>query len=391
MKKTRLFALALAGMMTLGSATPTFAAEEGTPVGFTIEPPCVEYSMTIPAGNTNVAPNGAFSSIGSLTVVKKDANFDAKHKLEVTVSHGTEMVKTGATSSATTAITYDLYTGEAKVDENKVADGDKIEFSAEDINAESGKSVAMGVALSGTNFDSLVPGDYRDTITFAAAAKAAATPVTYERTGKTALSSENLGTPTSWTYSGTTYQVYNAFIPSSSGSSWNDAMGFVAALNDAKFDGHEDWTLLSSEAMAKAYVASGTGAMPDSSALGSVDYLWSSVELNSSEAYDVACNGGNWFYDLKSDSFGYGFVVLQGSSNKVTIEGVEIVAEDGESWSTIVSNNEGLLKTERALDDGREYVKIKVDGSWEELWTNRSTRVKPSDTFSTEKTYGIPF
>lgn len=171
MKKARLATLALSGAMLLSSSMPALAAEPtGTVVGFSIAEPCVAYTMTIPTGNTSIATDGTFSSIGNLTVTKESGkeDFDSNYKVEVTVNHGTQMVKTGATSSATTAITYDLYTGDSKVDDNKVADGDKIEFSAEDINATGGKSVAMGVALSGTNFDSLVPGEYRDTITFSA-------------------------------------------------------------------------------------------------------------------------------------------------------------------------------------------------------------------------------
>lgn len=146
----------------------------------------------------------------------------------------------------------------------------------------------------------------------------AAAPVTYDRTdGSGTLSSANLGEPTSWTYDNTTYQVYNEFIPFSSGSGWNDAVGFVNALKTASYGGHNDWTLLSSEAMARAYANNSTGAMP--SARDGVDALWSSVENTGSTAYYLGCIYTDWETVLKSSADPvYGFVVLRAAPTAVT-------------------------------------------------------------------------
>lgn len=174
MKKKRLFALALAGMMVFGSATPVYAAD-GTDVGFTKAAPNKAFTMTVPTGNPNVATDGTFSSIGELKVVSDDA-FDTGSKVEVTVSRSTVMTNTDTTITSNNTITYDLYTGEAKVDGNKVANGAKIEFSASQIDDKT--SVKMGVAISGSNYDALEPGDYKDTITFSAEAVAASSIAT---------------------------------------------------------------------------------------------------------------------------------------------------------------------------------------------------------------------
>lgn len=140
----------------------------------------------------------------------------------------------------------------------------------------------------------------------------APTPVTYDRSGKEALSSANLGTKTDWEYDGTTYEVYNGFIPSSSGSSWNDAMGFINALNSANngagYNDHKDWTLFTSEAMANAWYSQFKVVNR-----GGVNYLWSSVDIDTNGAYSLECPN-DWAptYKLTTDS-DVGFVVLRGS------------------------------------------------------------------------------
>lgn len=177
MNRKGLFAFTLVGMMALSSATPVFA-DTGTPVGFSIDPPYIEYTMTIPTGNTNIATDKSFSNIGDLTVKQKDHAFDSGHKLEVTVNHSGEFTNTAEELAAANKITYALYTGTEVNEANKISSGDKIEFSAADINATNGKSVAMGVAITGDNFATLAPGDYRDTITFTAEAVAVAATLT---------------------------------------------------------------------------------------------------------------------------------------------------------------------------------------------------------------------
>jgi len=171
------------------------------------------------------------------------------------------------------------------------------------------------------------------------------TPVTFTKVdGSGTLSSADLGTATNWTYNETTYAVYNGFIPSTSGSSWNDAMGFVAALNTAKFDGHEDWTLLSSVAMAKAYAGKTdgvTGAMPDLSARGSVKFLWSSVTEGDARAYFLRCSEGAWELDSKSSvSALSGFVVLHSSSGSASGK-IVTVGNDTEraAWKAALGEN----------------------------------------------------
>lgn len=158
--------------------------------------------------------------------------------------------------------------------------------------------------------------DYGFVVLRSSSNASAATEVTYTRTeGIGTLSSANLGEPTAWTYNNITYQVYNEFIPSSLDSSWNDAMGFINALNTANYDGHNNWTLLSSEEMAIEYAASPGGAMPLPSDCGGVIFLWSSVPCDAL-AYCLRCDDNvHWQYGDKSSSSGNGFVVLRRSSN----------------------------------------------------------------------------
>ena len=306
--KQRIALLLVCVMMvgTIGMMNPTQVQAE-TPT-----PPTNDYTLTVPAETTLAYDGSAVALTNGLKVSGGDLEDGKKVTVTATSAGDWQLSATGAT----TKIHYGLY---ATTDATETTTS--WDFSKTDA-AVTGTTKTIYSKIVASEYQSAEAGDYSDTITFTAALKSAATAVTYERTGKPALSSENLGTPTSWTYSGTTYQVYNEFIPSSSGTSWNDAMGFVAALNTAQFDGHGDWTLLSSKSMASAYAASGTGAMPNSSARGGVGYLWSSVELDEDSAHCLRCDNGDWSISYKSDAASFvGFVVLRGSS-KITATAV---------------------------------------------------------------------
>ena len=298
--KQRIALLLVCVMMvgTIGMMNPTQVQAE-TPT-----PPTNDYTLTVPAETTLAYDGSAVALTNGLKVSGGDWEDGKKVTVTATSAGDWQLSATGAT----TKIHYGLY---ATTDATETTTS--WDFSKTDA-AVTGTTKTIYSKIVASEYQSAEAGDYSDTITFTAALKSAAV-VTYERTGKPALSSEKLGTPTSWTYSGTTYQVYNEFIPSSSGSSWNDAMGFVAALNTAQFDGHGDWTLLSSRSMASEYAASGTGAMPDSSARGDVNCLWLSVEDDGDHAYCLLCDVGDWYLTNKSIASGWGFVVLRGSSN----------------------------------------------------------------------------
>lgn len=161
MKLRKLETLIIVGSMILGNISPVMA--ESTEVGFTKGATNTAYTMTIPAGNTAIAKDGAFSSVGSVLITSEES-FDEACGVVVKVNRNNYLKNTDPSIKNNNAIAYNLYTGETKNEENIVYNNDLIQFEATDIDSKT--PVEMGVAITGSNYASLETGDYRDTITF---------------------------------------------------------------------------------------------------------------------------------------------------------------------------------------------------------------------------------
>lgn len=257
------------------------------------------FTLTVPA---EVPITGAgWNDIGNVVI---EADIASDKKVVVTIEDGATgrtLKKDGASEKT---IGYEVKKGTLAPGEDF---GTALEFTGSGTQA-------IGAVVNGTDFAEAAAGTYEDIITFTAELAdnegGGAGGSSYTTAGGKTLNFSDLGDATSWTYNGT-YDVYYGFIPHTSGSSWNDAMGFVDALNSANYDEHNDWMLLSSQLMAQylTYEESVTTS-------GDVRFLWSSVEGSAGEAYHVDITGHSWVEEYKSTANSdCGFVVLRPSSS----------------------------------------------------------------------------
>ena len=293
MRLKQIGTLLLEGVMmvgTIGMMNPTQVQAE-TPL-----PPSNQYTLTVPA-ETTLAYDG---SVVELTNGLKVSNGDLADGKMITVTATSAGDWKLSATGATTKVGYGLYASSG-------ATGTTTSWKFSKSEASTGTTKNIYSKIISSDYESAEAGDYSDTITFTAKVEAA---VVETKSGK--LSSENLGIPASLECGGKTYDVYNAIITSTTGSSWYDAKGFVNALNAENYDGHNDWTLLSSKEMAESWYN-----QYRSGSRGGVDFLWSSVEKDGTGAYRLyITSGASWTIGSKSGSEStYGFVVLRPSSS----------------------------------------------------------------------------
>ena len=297
MRLKQLGALLLASVMMVGTIgmMNQIQVQAETPL-----PPSNQYTLTVPAETILAYDGSAVELTNGLTV--SDGDLEDGKRVTVTATSAGNWKLSAA--GAETTIRYGLY---ASSGDTKTTTSWEF-YKSEAANTGTTKNIYSKITTS--DYENAEAGDYSDTITFTA--KVVDATVIYNRTeGEGTLSSANLGTPVSWTYGGKTYDVYNAIIQSTSGSSWNDAMGFVDALNKANYDGHNDWALLSSKEMAEGWYKK----FKSSLSRGEASFLWSSVEYGPDDAYGFLCDSGVWFWYDKSSAYSfYGFVILRGSS-----------------------------------------------------------------------------
>ena len=130
MKKLTTFALAATlAIGTFGISVPVKAADNST-----------DYTITIPATLT-VAQSGWNATDGITAQVKSGDTFDTSKKLTVTA----ESTNSWALKSGENTIGYNLAT--AETDYSSTADPASWEFSAVDLNEESGKTLPMGIIV----------------------------------------------------------------------------------------------------------------------------------------------------------------------------------------------------------------------------------------------------
>jgi len=317
MKLKQTGALLLASVMMVG----TIGIMNPTQVQAADPAPTNQYTLTVPAETTLAYDGSAEKLTNGLKVSGGDLE-DGK-KVTVTASSANEWVLKGSKTETTTTIAYGLYAASDVTETTTSWDFDKTAAAGD------GTTVDIYSKIIASDYQSATTDDYSDTITFTADVVDAivAEPVKYTKTDSSGtLSTDNLGTATQWVHNSTTYEIYNDFIPYTLGTSWNDAMGFVAALNEAQFDGHNNWTLLSSKEMAQAYYeevieankTTGSGSSEGEDGEGEHEgpeqpKLWSTVVSGSNDYYRyyLKCEDGGWFTEMKNyTGSNYGFVVL---------------------------------------------------------------------------------
>lgn len=159
MKMKKLSTIALAAAMAIG----TFGL--GVPAKAT-EVQTTNYTLTIPA-KLDVANAGWNASKGITAQVKSGDTFDASKKLSVTAASANSW----ALKSGENSVGYNLATASAAYSAS--AESASWDFTAADLNAESGKTLPMGIIVD--DYSEKPAGNYTDTVTFTAKVETAKT------------------------------------------------------------------------------------------------------------------------------------------------------------------------------------------------------------------------
>ena len=161
MKQKKVATIALVAAMaigTLGFSVPAKAAENST-----------DYTITIPATLT-VEQKGWNATDGITAQVKSDDTFDSSKKLTVTA----ESKNNWALKSGDNSVGYNLATATGTYSSG--ATPASWEFSAGELNAESGTNKGMGIIVE--DYSTKPAGTYQDTVTFTASVVSAAKKLT---------------------------------------------------------------------------------------------------------------------------------------------------------------------------------------------------------------------
>ena len=169
MKKKQLTAIAMAGVLAAGVLSYGGSAQAD---GYS-----TDYTIDIPATFT-VADAGWNATIG-ITANNSTSNFDSSKKLTVTAAS----TNSWALVSGDNSVGYNLAT--ATGDYSSTATPASWEFSAAELNAESGTNKGMGIIVE--NYDEKPAGNYTDTVTFTAKVESDAVAVTGIVLDKTSL------------------------------------------------------------------------------------------------------------------------------------------------------------------------------------------------------------
>ena len=160
MKQKKVATIALVAAMaigTLGFSVPVNA------VGYTNT---TDYTITIPA--TLEVANAGWNETSGITAKRIDDveseskyyQFDSRKKLTVKATS----TNNWALKSGDNSVGYNLAT--AETDYSSTADPASWEFSAVDLNEESGKTLPMGIIVD--DYSTAAAGNYTDTVTFTA-------------------------------------------------------------------------------------------------------------------------------------------------------------------------------------------------------------------------------
>ena len=158
MKMKKLTSIALAAALAIGTfgfSVPAKATESTTTT--------TDYVLTIPA-TLNVEDAG-WNATDGITANNSTNNFDTGKKLSVTATseHDWKLAADGVTDT----VGYNLAaSGDNSSTYSSTADPASWEFSAGELNAESGANKGMSIIVE--NYDEKPAGNYTDTVTFTA-------------------------------------------------------------------------------------------------------------------------------------------------------------------------------------------------------------------------------
>ena len=206
MKMKKLTSIALAAALAIGTfgfSVPAKATESTTTT--------TDYVLTIPA--TLSVKNAGWNATDGITANNSTHNFDTGKKLSVTATseHGWKLEADGVTDT----VSYNLAaSGDNSSTYSSTADPASWEFSAGELNAESGTNKGMGIIVE--DYSNKAAGNYQDTVTFTAKVEDA---LTYIEVGKGRYA--NLDNVRFYYIPGETYRQAVQNHGKESGMKWN--------------------------------------------------------------------------------------------------------------------------------------------------------------------------
>ena len=156
MKRKKLTSFALAAALAIGTFGFSVPAKATEPTTTT-----TDYVLTIPA--TLSVKNAGWNATDGIKADNSSNNFDTGKKLSVTAASAADTAGKGwSLLSGDNKVGYNLAT--AETDYSSTADPASWEFSAVDLNEESGKTLPMGIIVD--DYSTAAAGNYTDTVTF---------------------------------------------------------------------------------------------------------------------------------------------------------------------------------------------------------------------------------
>ena len=184
MKHKKMMAGVLAAALTAASFGGVTAFAEDTTsditLSATVNSSTVKYKLSIPSGKRTIdSAKDKYNEVGTLSVTKFDGEtvgFSNTKQVSVTVSYSGSLTNTDTSVTAKNKLAYKLVEG-TENSNTDLESGRTYSFSANDINGDSGKSVAIGAVVTGDPAQ-VENGTYEDKVTFTASVEAADTEVT---------------------------------------------------------------------------------------------------------------------------------------------------------------------------------------------------------------------
>ena len=146
----------------------------------TVNSSTVKYKLSIPSGKRTIdSAKEKYNEVGTLSVTKFDGEtvgFSNTKQVSVTVSYSGSLTNTDTSITAKNKLAYKLVEG-TENSNTDLESGRTYSFSANDINGDSGKSVAIGAVVTGDPAQ-VENGTYEDKVTFTASVEAVDIEVT---------------------------------------------------------------------------------------------------------------------------------------------------------------------------------------------------------------------
>ena len=179
MKYKKMMAGVLVAALTAASFGGVTAFAEDTTsditLSATVNSSTVKYKLSIPSGKRTIdSAKDKYNEVGTLSVTKFDGEtvgFSNTKQVSVTVSYSGSLTNTDTSVTAKNKLAYKLVEG-TENSNTDLESGRTYSFSANDINGDSGKSVAIGAVVTGDPAQ-VENGTYEDKVTFTASVEEA--------------------------------------------------------------------------------------------------------------------------------------------------------------------------------------------------------------------------